>query len=726
MSVPRVIVNTQQTNIEGSNMTAAQSALSSVKKFQNSRSGDALSFIKLFERAMGIMKVKDDAMKIHWLGTRLTAVAFDWFSDYYESNDSDVWEHCKAEFLSTFKRKVDRSVDILIQLAQIRQATWEGETVESYGIRIRRRFNDYDKQPEVVKLSEKQKVSYFVRGLNPDLTEFVKTKFATRDGYSDDVRYSEVLEHSQFVEENARQSHESAAMNMEKEEQLEDEIDKVHIGAIKVNSGGNSRGQNEHFKAPVSGSSDSGSARKGRTLAQVDKDVSDIKNSLEAFKSEQRAHNDRMQDYVSVFNTAVRNMTENYKQLESKLDYLRPNGLNSNSSHDSNQKEESDRQQQPPWPSKPRRFSPPPICYSCGVKGHISPHCPASEMEKQAYKKRMASWQEPRAGFGGANLISDGPHAERQGNFRNGTSVTVGPTDGKTDFAPVKIQSNLNSKSMIHPDRVNNIRVDNSEAEPEVNNVNVQVINKTGCLTNDHSSNLLTAEGEAFGVKMNAILIDTGAAISCLSFDVFNKFSREDKEKLKAIGPNKELTTATGEPMSVVGEIDLEVILNGLAGPIRLPVKCAVVKRLNSECLLGANIFDKDELEEYTVDLKNRTLKLVKSNDKSVLSICLNKSENSDWNKVTGRYAVYSVKDIIIPSMSSVNIHSQAQSTELPMTGEFIFEPAFIGDIPIEIELYSSIFKTSNGISNRYVPFMIENSKSVSFSAEERTIGWFL
>src|SRR3954469_24139932 len=86
MSVPRVIVNTQQTNIEGSNMTAAQSALSSVKKFQNSQSGDALSFIKLFERAMGIMKVRDDAMKIHWLGTRLTAEASDWFSDYYETN----------------------------------------------------------------------------------------------------------------------------------------------------------------------------------------------------------------------------------------------------------------------------------------------------------------------------------------------------------------------------------------------------------------------------------------------------------------------------------------------------------------------------------------------------------------------------------------------------------------------------------------------------------------
>src|SRR3954470_17062441 len=49
------------------------------------------------------------------------------------------------------------------------------------------------------------------------------------------------------------------------------------------------------------------------------------------------------------------------------------------------------------------------------------------------------------------------------------------------------------------------------------------------------------------------------------------------------------------------------------------------------------------------------------------------------------------------------------------MKGEFIFEPVLIRDIPIEIELHSSIFKMSKEIPNKYVPFMIENSSESPF-----------
>lgn len=694
LNVSSLTVKANNANIESTTMNASASALSNVKRFRNSRSGDAASFILKFEKSMTVGKVKDDNLKIHWFGTRLIGEGQEWFEDWYENDTLESWDICKNDFLSVFKRKVDRSVDIMVELAQIRQATWKDETVEAYGIRIRRLFNEFNKQPEVVTLSEKQKVSYFVRGLNPDLIEFVKIKFATREGYTNDVTFSQVMEFAQFTEENARLSHQGIERNSEIEEGQKDEVEHVHhIGAIKLNQTG--AGVTQQTR------------RKGRTLFEVDRDLNDLKKMVGSMQEDfkvQKKHNETMEDFAITIKTAIRNLIDSQKQLTSSLEYCR-NGVQCSGVSQEDVIEEQKKVS--PWPSKTKviyknkSYSSPPICYACGIEGHIAPRCQSSEEMKKNYRDTH-------------------PQFFKNQNFHSVPFVNVGMIDDKSDSSEL-ISSNSVSlrKVMLHPDRVLNIRsgeIDKSKTtKEEIGNVNIQTINKTACLKGtDVCSNLLTANGKAFGVEMKAIMIDTGASVSCLSFDIFNKFPREVKANLRKLSDSKQLTTATGEPMNSIGEIELEITLKGVNQPVKLNLSCVVVKHLNSECLLGANVFDDRKMKEYIVNLQEKTLTFV--DIRGVQEIIQLNTGGTRECDVTGKYAVYLVNDVFVPAQSVINVHSQACSTELPNPGIILFETSnCFRNLPIEIETQDSLFTVEDNTISQCVPFLVSNSGDIPF-----------
>jgi Ty3 transposon capsid-like protein/Zinc knuckle len=392
MNIPSLIVNSQNTNIESTTMNASQSAISSVKKFRNSQLDDAMLFLKTFEKAMLVAKIRDSEIKIHWFGTRLAEEAREWFQDYYLLDEDNNWDKCKDEFLSIFKKKVDRSVDLLIEMAEIKQKTWIGESVESYSICIRKLYNQYNVQPEVIPMSEKQKITYFIKGINPDLIESLKMKFASRDGYSKSATFSEVLEYALFIEENAQISMEAAEKNAIMEERTTQESHPLHIGAVAVERV--EKNSVKQFFRP----------RKGRTLIEVDKELMELKNSVESFQTQNQQHVERMNFFTASMNAAVKHLTDSVKELNGKWEYNRT----------AIQSQESASPLPPfqPWPSKFKRpyyKTRMPTCYSCGELGHISPRCNASEEKKKAYKE---NW----------NSIHDGVSTGVGGNAQHGQS----------------------------------------------------------------------------------------------------------------------------------------------------------------------------------------------------------------------------------------------------------------------------------------------------------------
>ena len=120
----------------------------------------------------------------------------------------------------------------------------------------------------------------------------------------------------------------------------------------------------------------------------------------------------------------------------------------------------------------------------------------------------------------------------------------------------------------------------------------------------DYNTHLMTMTGHIGSTKLTNIVFDNGAAVSCLNAQVFNRLEPSIKSKLQRCDKEKQLTNATGGAMTLLGELNITIDLEGPDGITSFDdVSVVVVNNLQSDMLFGADVLTKEKYKSYKVDL---------------------------------------------------------------------------------------------------------------------------
>ena len=125
----------------------------------------------------------------------------------------------------------------------------------------------------------------------------------------------------------------------------------------------------------------------------------------------------------------------------------------------------------------------------------------------------------------------------------------------------------------------------------------------------DYNTHLMTLTGQIGSTKLTNIVFDNGAAVSCLNAQVFNCLEPSIKSKLRRCDKEKQLTNATGGTMTLLGELDINIDLEGPEGVTSFQdVSVVVVNHLQSDMLFGADVLTREKYKSYKVDLNQQRI----------------------------------------------------------------------------------------------------------------------
>jgi hypothetical protein len=136
-------------------------------------------------------------------------------------------------------------------------------------------------------------------------------------------------------------------------------------------------------------------------------------------------------------------------------------------------------------------------------------------------------------------------------------------------------------------------------------------------------------------------LIDTGAALSVLSGDIFRRIRRSDYT-IKPNATHKQLLAADSSPMPVIAEIDVDVKIAGL----HIPCTFSVVQNLGFQAILGMDFLTE---AHAVVDLKNHTLSICDA----LITVPLVRGDDN--------FTAFSTDDIQIPAHSEAIFSATAK-----------------------------------------------------------------
>ena len=198
----------------------------------------------------------------------------------------------------------------------------------------------------------------------------------------------------------------------------------------------------------------------------------------------------------------------------------------------------------------------------------------------------------------------------------------------------------------------------------------VSVINHTNKSDEQGGSgSLLTLRGQIGNTKLTDIVFDSGAAVSCMSANLFNSLDRDTKSKLTRCSKEKQLTNATGGTMTLLGEVKIDLELEG---PDQDKVSftnlsVVIVNNLQSEMLLGMNALTRDKFKSFKVDIDNRHIVFEDQfeNKKCVMYNSATAGVEA-WKKRL--IPVYLSTNTRFPPRSSVIIHAKRSYSTVELT----------------------------------------------------------
>ena len=220
----------------------------------------------------------------------------------------------------------------------------------------------------------------------------------------------------------------------------------------------------------------------------------------------------------------------------------------------------------------------------------------------------------------------------------------------------------IETVGQIHPDRLKNIQGNRPKSSPDLDKgKQVNVVHRLNSVT-DYSRDLLCSNATIDGEPLT-VTFDSGAAITCLSYDFFQKLSPETRKSVKSQSVERELCAATGGAMPVIGEVSLDMSFEGPSGIVNIEeVLMVIVKNLNSQCLIGGNILGDNRFSGYHVDFPSNTITFsLPDGDKT--SIYLSNKYLGE-SKLTGKFPVWTLRDITIPARCARSVFEERRVSE--------------------------------------------------------------
>ena len=203
-----------------------------------------------------------------------------------------------------------------------------------------------------------------------------------------------------------------------------------------------------------------------------------------------------------------------------------------------------------------------------------------------------------------------------------------------------------------------------------VNTNQVSVINHTVGVVDD-SVRLLTMSGKIGSTQLTDIVFDSGAAVSCLSASVFHRLDPEVKSKLTRCSKQKQLTNATGGAMTSLGELKIQVELEGQSPSASFKeLSVVVVNNLQSEMLFGSNGLTRDKFKGYKVDFDNNCIVFEDRYERHTFA-SVNPKPTIVW---TAPIPVYLTKNTRVPAHSSLLTYGRSWGLQCLQDDELIFD----------------------------------------------------
>jgi hypothetical protein len=509
----------------------------------------------------------------------------------------------------------------------IKQSVEEKESIQSLSIRITHLFNGY-KQLMNICLKEQEKVEYFIESLFPSYKEQLNNQYQSADGVSYvNCSFKDVLATALKLERNARVFEEDVKI-------LPSGVSQLQINAVykPVNSTTQLEEKEEvKFNKIAEEGAFEIKMQNAQDIKKIQKEQGIMKDQLEAVTSALQNFGDEMK----LMRQTIENLC--YERVDC------PGTSNPMYNHGSN----------PPFKHKDsrnfnnysftKRYDDPRlynasrandgrlqgICYKCGRKGHYANVCRVQTNNSSGLKDQAAQH---------SNVIDGGVQSERlqeentnlQRNISNDVRVS-----GDVNRGPVTRSVNANTNQ-------------------------VSVINHTVAEQDEHFG-LLNMNGMIADTKLTNIIFDSGAAVSCLSAAVFHNLDPQIKSKLTRC-KQKQLTNATGEVMTSLGELKISVELNGPEpSAVFKEVSVIVVSNLQSEMLFSANAVMSDKFRCYKVDFDRNCIVFTDRQDQVTQASINIVSDQKIWKPPIPVYHIRSImsrEDNLNQSSRSMSVES--------------------------------------------------------------------